>query len=210
MDIWLFVYCFCSENSSQVECIHCHKLIYPGEEVCCSIRGCQGVYHKTCANESLRMSNPKKFQCPQHVILASANLLFTFKDFYILVSLLLPSKNVFGHLQSREGKKGEGQIFIYIYIYIYIYIVFLPEQEVLVQPWFFFPFWLLTFYLCVYFLYNCFLSISVMLLSLIDKNLPGLFSVFLIISMVLWMPYCKHNLVTTQMLHVFLVFCFWD
>ncbi|XWS27243.1 hypothetical protein CRYUN_Cryun26dG0098000 [Craigia yunnanensis] len=50
-----------------VECIHCHKLIYPGEEVCCSIRGCQGVYHKTCANESLRMSNPKKFQCPQHV-----------------------------------------------------------------------------------------------------------------------------------------------
>ncbi|XP_022749488.1 histone-lysine N-methyltransferase ASHR3-like isoform X3 [Durio zibethinus] len=43
-----------------VECIHCHKLIYPGEEVCCSVRGCQGVYHKICAKESLKMSNPKK------------------------------------------------------------------------------------------------------------------------------------------------------
>ncbi|KAB1996586.1 hypothetical protein ERO13_D13G210900v2 [Gossypium hirsutum] len=50
-----------------VECLDCHKLIYPGEEVLCSVRGCQGVYHKTCAEESFRMSNPKKFQCPQHV-----------------------------------------------------------------------------------------------------------------------------------------------
>ncbi|XVE63475.1 hypothetical protein DITRI_Ditri07aG0023500 [Diplodiscus trichospermus] len=50
-----------------VECIHCHKLIYPGEEVFCSVSGCRGVYHKICAKESFRMSNPKKFQCPQHV-----------------------------------------------------------------------------------------------------------------------------------------------
>ncbi|XP_021276511.1 histone-lysine N-methyltransferase ASHR3 [Herrania umbratica] len=50
-----------------VECLHCYKLIYPGEEVLCSVRGCQGVYHKKCAKESFRMSNPKKFQCPQHV-----------------------------------------------------------------------------------------------------------------------------------------------
>ncbi|XWS73134.1 hypothetical protein CRYUN_Cryun02cG0099200 [Craigia yunnanensis] len=50
-----------------VECLYCHKLIYPGEKVLCSVRGCQGVYHKICAKESLRMSNTKKFQCPQHV-----------------------------------------------------------------------------------------------------------------------------------------------
>ncbi|GMJ15620.1 ASH1-related 3, SET domain group 4 [Hibiscus trionum] len=43
-----------------VECLDCHKNIYPGEEVLCTVRGCQGVYHKTCAEESLRMSNPKK------------------------------------------------------------------------------------------------------------------------------------------------------
>ncbi|GLT49595.1 hypothetical protein SLA2020_231430 [Shorea laevis] len=49
-----------------VECLLCHKPINPGEEVLCSVRGCEGVYHLICAKEKLRMSNPSKFKCPQH------------------------------------------------------------------------------------------------------------------------------------------------
>uniref|UniRef100_A0A5B7BNK0 Putative histone-lysine N-methyltransferase ASHR3 isoform X1 n=1 Tax=Davidia involucrata TaxID=16924 RepID=A0A5B7BNK0_DAVIN len=49
-----------------VECRVCQNLIYPGEEVLCSVRGCQGVYHLTCAKERLGFSSSRKFKCPQH------------------------------------------------------------------------------------------------------------------------------------------------
>ncbi|KAL0679931.1 hypothetical protein Bca4012_007912 [Brassica carinata] len=48
------------------DCLVCRKLVYPGEEVMCSVRGCQGVYHLLCAKESLGFHNPGKFRCPQH------------------------------------------------------------------------------------------------------------------------------------------------
>lgn len=53
--------------SFQVECLVCHYYVYPGEEVVCSVRGCQGVYHGKCVKEKLRISNMKKFKCQQHV-----------------------------------------------------------------------------------------------------------------------------------------------
>ncbi|KAH0993245.1 hypothetical protein GBA52_004728 [Prunus armeniaca] len=49
-----------------VECLVCHYYVYPGEEVVCSVRGCQGVYHGKCVKERLRISNMKKFKCQQH------------------------------------------------------------------------------------------------------------------------------------------------
>ncbi|XP_042496839.1 histone-lysine N-methyltransferase ASHR3 isoform X2 [Macadamia integrifolia] len=49
-----------------VECRVCHKLIYPKEEVLCSVRGCQEAYHFTCVKESLGFSTSRSFQCPQH------------------------------------------------------------------------------------------------------------------------------------------------
>ncbi|XP_013674044.2 histone-lysine N-methyltransferase ASHR3 [Brassica napus] len=48
------------------DCLVCRKLVYPGEEVLCSVRGCQGVYHLLCAKESLGFHNLGKFRCPQH------------------------------------------------------------------------------------------------------------------------------------------------
>ncbi|KAK9932096.1 hypothetical protein M0R45_019346 [Rubus argutus] len=46
------------------ECLVCHHFVYPGEEVLCSVRGCQGIYHGVCVKE--RPGNMKKFTCPQH------------------------------------------------------------------------------------------------------------------------------------------------
>lgn len=51
----------------QDECLVCHSFIYPGEEVSCTIDGCQGVYHLKCAKNELGFSTKRKFKCPQHV-----------------------------------------------------------------------------------------------------------------------------------------------
>lgn len=53
--------------SFQVECLVCTSFICPGEELLCSVRNCEGVYHLTCAKERFGASNLKKFKCPQHV-----------------------------------------------------------------------------------------------------------------------------------------------
>lgn len=50
----------------QVECLVCHNFAYPGEEVSCSVRGCQGVYHRKCVKDRFGISL-KKFKCQQHV-----------------------------------------------------------------------------------------------------------------------------------------------
>ncbi|KAK4337623.1 hypothetical protein RND71_042110 [Anisodus tanguticus] len=50
-----------------VECSVCQRLIFPGEEVECSVRDCTGLFHLTCAKERLGLSSPKTFKCPQHV-----------------------------------------------------------------------------------------------------------------------------------------------
>ncbi|XP_061341181.1 histone-lysine N-methyltransferase ASHR3 [Gastrolobium bilobum] len=49
------------------ECSFCHHFIYPGEELLCSVRGCDACYHTECAKEAVGVSNLKKFKCPQHV-----------------------------------------------------------------------------------------------------------------------------------------------
>ncbi|XP_073018313.1 histone-lysine N-methyltransferase ASHR3 [Primulina eburnea] len=48
------------------KCRVCQNLVYPEEKVLCSVRGCQGVFHLTCARESLGFSSSKQFKCPQH------------------------------------------------------------------------------------------------------------------------------------------------
>ncbi|XP_059285496.1 uncharacterized protein LOC132038994 isoform X4 [Lycium ferocissimum] len=50
-----------------VECSVCQRLIFPGEEVECSVRDCPGIFHLECAKEILGSSSPKTFKCPQHV-----------------------------------------------------------------------------------------------------------------------------------------------
>ncbi|KAL7200180.1 hypothetical protein ACSBR2_022310 [Camellia fascicularis] len=57
---------FLAGSPRLVECRVCQNLIYPGEEVLCSVRGCKGVFHSTCAKEKLCFSSLKKFKCPQH------------------------------------------------------------------------------------------------------------------------------------------------
>ncbi|XP_077238200.1 SET domain group 4 [Tasmannia lanceolata] len=49
-----------------VECRMCTKIIYPEEEVLCSVRGCQEAYHIICAKQTLGFSSSKSFKCPQH------------------------------------------------------------------------------------------------------------------------------------------------
>ncbi|KAL9224144.1 hypothetical protein vseg_000210 [Gypsophila vaccaria] len=51
---------------SLVECRVCSSYIYPGSEVSCSVRGCQGMYHLTCAKETFQCSSLTNFKCPQH------------------------------------------------------------------------------------------------------------------------------------------------
>ncbi|KAK3006144.1 hypothetical protein RJ639_016222 [Escallonia herrerae] len=53
-------------NPFQAECRLCQTIIYPGGELLCSVRDCQGAYHLKCAKERLGYSSWKKFKCPQH------------------------------------------------------------------------------------------------------------------------------------------------
>ncbi|XP_058723009.1 histone-lysine N-methyltransferase ASHR3 isoform X2 [Vicia villosa] len=52
-----------------VECCFCHHSVCPGEELLCSVHGCNSCYHMECAKEVSGVSNlkKKKFKCPQHV-----------------------------------------------------------------------------------------------------------------------------------------------
>ncbi|THG20059.1 hypothetical protein TEA_025488 [Camellia sinensis var. sinensis] len=67
---------------TQVECRVCQNLVYPGEEVLCSVRGCKGVFHSTCAKEKLCFSSLKKFKCPQHYSMKLTSL--TELDVYLI------------------------------------------------------------------------------------------------------------------------------
>ncbi|CAK9171388.1 unnamed protein product [Ilex paraguariensis] len=53
-------------DTDGVDCCVCQNVIYPGEEVLCSVHGCKGVYHLTCAKERLGFSSMGQFKCPQH------------------------------------------------------------------------------------------------------------------------------------------------
>ncbi|KAK3024867.1 hypothetical protein RJ639_044479 [Escallonia herrerae] len=53
-------------NPFQAECRLCQTIIYPGGELSCSVRDCEGAYHLKCAKERLGYSSWKKFKCPQH------------------------------------------------------------------------------------------------------------------------------------------------
>ncbi|KAL8040907.1 hypothetical protein ABFX02_10G130600 [Erythranthe guttata] len=49
-----------------VQCGVCQNTVYPEQSVLCTVRGCRGVFHLTCAKESLGLSSSKQFKCPQH------------------------------------------------------------------------------------------------------------------------------------------------
>ncbi|GFQ01411.1 histone-lysine n-methyltransferase ashr3 [Phtheirospermum japonicum] len=53
----------------QVQCRVCQNIVCPepDEKIVCSVRGCQGVFHLTCAKENLKFSSSKQFKCPQHI-----------------------------------------------------------------------------------------------------------------------------------------------
>nr|CAD1825032.1 unnamed protein product [Ananas comosus var. bracteatus] len=55
---------FLTNSPRMVECRLCSKVIYPREEVQCSVSGCQGTFHQTCAKSKGGLSKP--FKCPQH------------------------------------------------------------------------------------------------------------------------------------------------
>ncbi|XP_058213742.1 histone-lysine N-methyltransferase ASHR3 [Rhododendron vialii] len=49
-----------------VECRVCQLSIHPGEEVLCSVNGCQAVFHSSCAREKCWSSSLKRVTCLQH------------------------------------------------------------------------------------------------------------------------------------------------
>ncbi|KAG5563912.1 hypothetical protein RHGRI_000181 [Rhododendron griersonianum] len=49
-----------------VECWVCQLSIHPGEEVLCSVNGCQAVFHSSCAREKCWSSSLKRVTCLQH------------------------------------------------------------------------------------------------------------------------------------------------
>nr|XP_007161604.1 hypothetical protein PHAVU_001G083500g [Phaseolus vulgaris]ESW33598.1 hypothetical protein PHAVU_001G083500g [Phaseolus vulgaris] len=49
------------------ECCFCRHFIYPGEEVVCSVRGCDARFHSECVKDSVGATSLKKYKCPQHV-----------------------------------------------------------------------------------------------------------------------------------------------
>ncbi|KAL3642994.1 hypothetical protein CASFOL_013809 [Castilleja foliolosa] len=59
---------FLAGAPESVQCLVCLNTVYPEaeEKIVCSIRGCQSVFHSTCAKENLKFSSSKKFKCPQH------------------------------------------------------------------------------------------------------------------------------------------------
>ncbi|WMV36417.1 hypothetical protein MTR67_029802 [Solanum verrucosum] len=66
-----------------VECSVCQGLIFPGDEVECSVRDCMGVFHLECAKERLGLSSPKMFKCPQHEILTNLPVPYVEEEFKI-------------------------------------------------------------------------------------------------------------------------------
>ncbi|KAF0933606.1 hypothetical protein E2562_018848 [Oryza meyeriana var. granulata] len=49
-----------------VECRLCYKIIYPGEEIKCSVSRCGEMFHLTCAAEDTPNFVAESFKCPQH------------------------------------------------------------------------------------------------------------------------------------------------
>ncbi|XAR66718.1 Histone-lysine N-methyltransferase [Bertholletia excelsa] len=89
-----------------VECYVCRSLIYPGEEVLCSIRGCQTVLHSKCAEEKHWLSSMKKFKCPQHTCFLCKQ-----KSFWRCVQCMLASHDKCAafpesvtHLKNQPGR----------------------------------------------------------------------------------------------------------
>uniref|UniRef100_A0A0D9VI72 SET domain-containing protein n=1 Tax=Leersia perrieri TaxID=77586 RepID=A0A0D9VI72_9ORYZ len=49
-----------------VECRLCSKIIYPGEEIKCSVSRCEEMFHLSCAAEDTANFVAESFKCPQH------------------------------------------------------------------------------------------------------------------------------------------------
>ncbi|CAH9086482.1 unnamed protein product [Cuscuta epithymum] len=58
---------FLAQAPKLAECSVCLNLILPGEDISCSVRGCQIVVHQQCAKKIQCFSSAKQFKCPQHV-----------------------------------------------------------------------------------------------------------------------------------------------
>ncbi|KAL6973785.1 hypothetical protein U1Q18_027969 [Sarracenia purpurea var. burkii] len=89
-----------------VECSICQNLTYPGEEVLCSVRGCQAVFHSTCAKERIGLPSLKKIKCLQH-----ACFLCKQKPYWRCVRCMLASHNKCDafpegviHLRNQPGR----------------------------------------------------------------------------------------------------------
>ncbi|XP_068652375.1 histone-lysine N-methyltransferase ASHR3 isoform X2 [Aristolochia californica] len=61
---------FLTNAPKAVECRLCSKIIYTGEEILCSVRGCEEAFHKTCAMSTPGVSSSKRFTCPVHACFA--------------------------------------------------------------------------------------------------------------------------------------------
>ncbi|KAL2458221.1 Histone-lysine N-methyltransferase ASHR3 [Abeliophyllum distichum] len=57
---------FLCNAPKMAQCLVCQNIIYSEEELLCSVRGCQGAFHRKCAKEGLGFSSSKQFKCPQH------------------------------------------------------------------------------------------------------------------------------------------------
>ncbi|CAL9196123.1 unnamed protein product [Musa hybrid cultivar] len=57
---------FLTNAPRMVDCRICNRCIYPGEEVQCSVLGCQEAYHLACAKQLIGSFTAKIFKCPQH------------------------------------------------------------------------------------------------------------------------------------------------
>ncbi|ONK69689.1 uncharacterized protein A4U43_C05F25710 [Asparagus officinalis] len=57
---------FLTGASKLAECRECNRYVYPGEQVLCSVRGCQEAYHVTCAKKRKWKTSAKEFKCLQH------------------------------------------------------------------------------------------------------------------------------------------------
>ncbi|CAA6671023.1 unnamed protein product [Spirodela intermedia] len=57
---------FLTDSPKMVDCRLCNRSIYPGDEIVCSIHGCEEAYHITCVTQNGVVSGSRGFKCPRH------------------------------------------------------------------------------------------------------------------------------------------------
>ncbi|CAK7338133.1 unnamed protein product [Dovyalis caffra] len=76
LEYWVFAFGVTDGNKVNMDeaCLFCHRFIYSGEGMACSVRNCERVYHLTCVMERLGVSNLRKFKCPQHHVVPATDI----------------------------------------------------------------------------------------------------------------------------------------